>query len=141
MGSPGITGWYREGVLKRALGAALGLGALGYVLASGWWRCPTAAAFHFPCPGCGLTRATLAALRGDFHEAWHLHPLAFVASPLFAVLLGLPLVRYVLGVSRVTDVERRLDRALVGLLLLTTAAMLALWVARWFGALGGPVAI
>jgi hypothetical protein len=29
-----------------------------------------------PCPGCGMTRATLALLGGGFAESWRLHPLA-----------------------------------------------------------------
>jgi hypothetical protein len=29
-----------------------------------------------PCPGCGMTRACLALLRGDLGESWRLHPLA-----------------------------------------------------------------
>lgn len=33
------------------------------------------------CPGCGLTRASLAILRGEFVEAWALHPWAFLLVP------------------------------------------------------------
>jgi hypothetical protein len=32
--------------------------------------------FGAPCPGCGMTRACLALLRGDLGESWRLHPLA-----------------------------------------------------------------
>ena len=31
-----------------------------------------------PCPGCGLTRADFAVLRGDFALAWKLHPFVYV---------------------------------------------------------------
>ena len=34
-----------------------------------------------PCPGCGMTRAILAALRLDFKTAFHLHPM-FWSLPL-----------------------------------------------------------
>ncbi len=37
-------------------------------LATGW-----------DCPGCGMGRALIAAFRGDFVGAWHLHRLVFVA--------------------------------------------------------------
>lgn len=48
-------------------------------------------AFHaltgLSCPGCGLTRAFCAISRGEFLDAWRLHPFSF---PLYAgVLLGL----------------------------------------------------
>ena len=35
-----------------------------------------------PCPGCGMTRAHLAALRLDFQAAFYYHPLWFLPVPL-----------------------------------------------------------
>lgn len=40
-----------------------------------------------PCPGCGMTRAYLAALHLDFMEAFRMHPLWPVTVPLLAVSL------------------------------------------------------
>lgn len=37
--------------------------------------CPIRWATHLPCPGCGITRACLAAFRLDFVDAFHYHPL------------------------------------------------------------------
>ena len=37
-----------------------------------------------PCPGCGMTRAQLAALRLDFRAAFWYHPLWFLPLPLLA---------------------------------------------------------
>ena len=37
-----------------------------------------------PCPGCGMTRAHLAALRLDFRAAFWYHPLWFLPLPLLA---------------------------------------------------------
>lgn len=39
-----------------------------------------------PCPGCGMTRAVLSALRGDFRAAFAYHPL-WVTLPLLAWLV------------------------------------------------------
>ena len=53
-------------------------------------------AFHIPCfirealgvscPGCGMSRAALEVLRGDFSAALALHPLIFVMIPLIFML-------------------------------------------------------
>lgn len=40
--------------------------------------CPTVVITGFPCPGCGMTRAVFAVLRGDFVRAWQLHPFVYV---------------------------------------------------------------
>lgn len=37
-----------------------------------------------PCPGCGMTRAHLAAMRLDFQAAFWYHPLWFLPLPLLA---------------------------------------------------------
>lgn len=33
--------------------------------------CPFKVFLHVDCPGCGLTRATIALLKGDIHESLH----------------------------------------------------------------------
>lgn len=40
-----------------------------------------------PCPGCGLTRALIAVLRGDLAAALQLHPLFWLAPPVLAAVL------------------------------------------------------
>jgi hypothetical protein len=106
--------------------------------------CPTALFFGIPCPGCGLTRATLALLRGDVASALHFHPLVFVLAPLFASAIGVSLLDYVRGggASAPDHVPRRLSvraryRAAWGLL----ALALAVWGARFAGYFGGPVPV
>lgn len=37
--------------------------------------CPLRAVTGIPCPGCGMTRAYLSLLRGDWQAAWQYHPL------------------------------------------------------------------
>jgi hypothetical protein len=49
------------------------------------WSCPILAATGVPCPGCGLTRASLEFIRGDFSDSFHTH--AFAPVFLFALLL------------------------------------------------------
>ena len=40
-----------------------------------FYRCPAKKLFGIDCPGCGLTRACLSALRLDFRSAFEYHPL------------------------------------------------------------------
>ena len=40
-----------------------------------FYRCPANKIFGIDCPGCGLTRACLSALRFDFKSAFEYHPL------------------------------------------------------------------
>jgi hypothetical protein len=107
--------------------------------------CPLAGTFGIPCPGCGLTRATLALLHGDLHTALHLHPLVWLLSPLFVAFMGgalielargpgappLPLLRDFRWNARLVSV--------VGLVLLTLST--GVWVARFAGYFGGPVPV
>ena len=56
------------------------------------WSCPILAATGVPCPGCGLTRATMQLLRGDFAQSFHTHAFA----PIFLLALIVMLVTLVL---------------------------------------------
>src|SRR5215212_6714398 len=62
----------------------------------GGWPCPLKAAFGIPCPGCGLTRASVALLRGEFATAFGLHaftPVLLLGVAVFAVAGLLPEAR------------------------------------------------
>lgn len=53
--------------------------------------CPSKLLYHIPCPGCGITRATIMGFRGDFFIAIKLNPnvvlsISFVITyPLLAI--------------------------------------------------------
>ena len=46
------------------------------------YKCPYYLLLGIPCPGCGLTRAYLAAFRLDFKSAFAYHPLFPAAAPM-----------------------------------------------------------
>lgn len=46
--------------------------------------CPARLLTGHPCPGCGMTRASVALLRGDLAGAWRLHPFALLLVPVAA---------------------------------------------------------
>lgn len=101
--------------------------------------CPWAIATGTPCPGCGLTRATLEWCKGHFATAYHLHPLVFVATPAAAVTMGLAVWSYLkVGKARYSPAVMRW---LLPPLKVLYVVMLAVWVVRFFGVFGGPVEV
>lgn len=52
-----------------------------------WIPCPIKTIFGIRCPGCGMTHALVALLRGDLRRAMHFNPFVLVLAPL--LLLGL----------------------------------------------------
>jgi len=43
-----------------------------------------------PCPGCGMTRACLAILQGEFSTAWRYHPFSFLLVGLSILIVFQP---------------------------------------------------
>ena len=129
-----------HGVPKRL--AIILLLAAPYVAASASDQtvCAAAGLFGVPCPGCGLTRATLAALHGDLAGAFRLHPLFAVVAPTYVYLLVGVAYRYVAGplARPPSRLENRIVNLLAGLLVVL---LLAVWVSRFLGAFGGPVPV
>jgi hypothetical protein len=105
--------------------------------------CPLASTCGIPCPGCGLTRATVALLHGDVGAAFHFHPLVWLLSPLFIVFVGSAVFELVRSPSlaprraRIRWASRTTSLVATGILLLT----LSVWLARFAGYFGGPVPV
>ncbi len=72
----------------------------------------------FPCPGCGLTRAGIALLKGEFKEAFRIHPFIYVIALL---LLLFCVYRYIL---------RRSQKVFVKYAIVVIIAMLCFYVYR-----------
>lgn len=107
------------GLFRRALlfAAILALSCLVlYVTGIG---CPFRAFTGIPCPGCGMTRAWLAALRLDFSAAFAYHPLFWVVPIAFA----LAFVREEVASSKL---KRGIDIAVIVLCVL----VVAVWIVR-----------
>jgi hypothetical protein len=86
---------------------------LGGAHLMGWsvWPCVFAATTGLPCPGCGMTRATTALLKGQWGLAMMYHPFSpgFMVMAAFVGWVGLtpkswcePVVRLVKSVERRT---------------------------------------
>ncbi|CAN5762908.1 hypothetical protein BH09MYX1_BH09MYX1_14820 [soil metagenome] len=109
---------------------ALGLGA-----------CTFARVFHTPCPGCGLTRASRFLLQGDIVQSLHMHPMLVpivLSNIVFALATvvsawnsGSPFYFY----------RERFGKVALWVVGCVYGAAILLWIARFFGALGGPVPV
>lgn len=102
--------------------------------------CPFALITRHPCPGCGLTRATLALAQGHVHEALHFHPLVMVVSPLVIVGFLYNAYSYITQ-GRWSASESLQGRRITQFMLVLGAFMIGVWIARFLGAFGGPVPI
>lgn len=100
------------------------------------WKCPIYGALHVPCPTCGMTRAVRMLLWRDFAGATAMHPLVWIVMPILIGFLGVELFGY--ARSGTWGAGLRIPYArqiLVGLALL----LFVVWIARFYGAFGGPV--
>jgi hypothetical protein len=126
---------------RRVLFVALGVAAFAGIVFLRIPICPTATFLGIPCPGCGLTRATLELAHGHLGAALALHPLAPLISPLFAWLTAKAAVDYVRGPSarRGDDTRRARWTTRIGAALLF--GLLGVWMLRFVGVFGGPVPV
>lgn len=126
---------------RRAVVVGAILAPIGLAIATGFPLCPSAAVLGVPCPGCGLTRATLALLNGHFAEAFALHPLVLPLAPLYFGAIGAVIVDYVRGPrprgSSTWLTQRWVTLSALALL----AATLLLWGVRFLGFFGGPAPV
>jgi hypothetical protein len=123
----------RAGIV--AIAAMLGIAALF----SPFKLCLMALVLRLPCPGCGMTRAAMALAHGDFARAIALHPLSPVMAPLMAGVLVQQGVVYVR--SGAAFGSGRVPRPLELLAAVMALLLIAVWVARFFGFFGGPIAV
>ena len=101
---------------------------LGVATGVGGWPCPLKTALGIPCPGCGLTRASVALLRGEFATAFRTHafaPVLLLGVLAFDVAALLPAARRDAFAEFVGRVERRTTVAYVVL-----AGLLVYWSVR-----------
>jgi hypothetical protein len=128
-----------NGALRRA-GILLAAAALvGAVVVAKVPLCPVAIALGQPCPACGMTRATLAILGGDFGGAFDLQPFAFAISPIFGVWIALAARSYV-AAGR-ASLPPRVALVVTTSLIALHVGLIVFWIARFYGFWGGPVPV
>lgn len=103
--------------------------------------CPFALLLGYPCPGCGMGRSVWACLNGEFTTAFTYHPLGppLLAATLLAGSLSLTAKKSAVARNVQRGIERWTRGHAVWLALL--AVTFGIWIARFGGALGGPVEV
>lgn len=86
--------------------------------------CPFALCTGTACPGCGMTRAATALIRGDLTAAFAYHPLVLAMG--IEALLGWTWFM----LRRTGRVGPMRNRTLNVILVITTVALIAVWIAR-----------
>ena len=92
------------------------------------WPCPLLHGLGIPCPGCGLSHATLELLRGEWRAALADHVFAPVLLVALGMIGGASLLPEGLRLPLIDRVER-LERR-TGLTTLTLVALVLYWIAR-----------
>src|SRR6185295_9989158 len=92
------------------------------------WECPIFRATGIPCPGCGLSRASVLLLKGDLAGSFRFH--AFAPIFLFAIaalILSVLLPKSILqpAIARAELIERK-----TGLTVLILGGLILYWLAR-----------
>lgn len=120
---------------------AAGIVAFGGLLYAKGVPCAFARILHTPCPGCGSTRSAVAFLHGDLEGVLRFNPL----GPVMAVLIGVLALQSIASVLVHGDFraagEGRVGLVVKRAILVVAVFEVGLWVARFFGALGGPVPV
>lgn len=114
----------RDRLLVLSPMAVVGALAIAPALEGAPTVCPFALGTGMACPGCGMTRAASQLLRGDFGAAVSFHPLV----PAIALLAAGGWVWFLL--RRAGRVQPMSNRVLNGILIATSIALVAVWVAR-----------
>ena len=85
--TPWLAPLLRQVVLCRALTVTMMVLGVAHLLGFSLWPCLFANVTGLPCPGCGMTRAMGALVRGDWNAAVQFHPFA-PGLVLFAFLVA-----------------------------------------------------
>ena len=92
------------------------------------WTCPVFHTVGIPCPGCGMTRATVFLVRGNWKEAMTMHAFA----PVFLIALTVVAFCSVAPrhqIDRLIARTERLERY-TGITLILLGGLIVYWLAR-----------
>ena len=105
------------------------------------WPCPVRVVLGVPCPTCGMSRAARLFAHGEVGAALHMHPLVWLVVPFVVALVGIELAQVARGGAWGAAERALRTRAGRAVGWTVAAAVVAVWIARFCGALGGPVPV
>ena len=126
--TPIVSTILRDRKLTTAIGGVAFLQLLLAFIGLPGWQCPFFHALGLPCPGCGMTRATLFLAHGELREAMVMHafaPLVVIALAIISLCAVSPRPY----VQAVADKAEALERY-TGITALLLIGLLLYWVAR-----------
>lgn len=103
--------------------------------------CSIATVFHRPCPGCGLTRATLLFLRGDVRASLAMHALAIPMIACWAAIAAATIHATWVDGAPWQFFRRSFGRGAAIATVVAYVALFALWALREEGFFGGRVPV
>lgn len=128
IGAPIFSSIIQDRIVGTVLLSAAGLQLGTFVLDMPTWPCPLLHVTGVPCPGCGLTRAIVALLKGDWQTSLTLHayaPIFVLAIFLIACATLLPLKPRKWFISQFELVERR-----TGITAMLLIGLVVYWLIR-----------
>ena len=93
----------------------------GIILIVLFYRCPAKKIFGIDCPGCGLTRACLSALRLDFRTAFEYHPLFWLFGARLVYFIFYEQIKKRLKISGKTE---------IAILIISSVLFMVVWLIR-----------
>lgn len=94
------------------------------------WQCPIRQSLRVPCPGCGISRATIELLQGHFDHAFKIHAFA----PIVVLVGGLVFSAIVLPKSSRIQLVRTINRIeqRTGITVVLIMSAFVYWLIRLF---------
>lgn len=86
------------------------------------YRCPFKALTGIDCPACGMTRACISALKGDFATAVSYHPLY--------IILGIETAYYILVYTFELKKFKLKGKTELSIVAVTTLLLIFVWIFR-----------
>lgn len=129
---PLLTSLLRSRTLAALLAGIAGLQLALVAFGVPGWPCPLLSGLGIPCPGCGLSRAVIELLRGDWRGAMELHAFSPVVLVAIVMILGTSLLPERRRLPLIAWIERAERRT--GLAVLLLVGLLLYWAFRWASA-------
>lgn len=111
-----------------AIAGAVGTHASLIALGLPSWQCPIRYGLGIPCPGCGLSRAGVAMVHGDWHQMLLMHAFAPIAAISLVLILASGILPTFLRINLIDKV--RLFETRTGVTALFLISLIAYWLVR-----------